>query len=328
MTTLHPLVERLGRRITSLPLWGPPRPHAPGAIEIKEVRDVAYREGASADPIRHRLDLFIPQRRKGYPVVVLVHGGHWTIGDNRSFGLYSSVGSFLASQGIGAVVPNYRLSPLVVHPEHAKDIARAVRWTHDHIAEYGGSPNQIFLMGHSAGGHLVSLLATDPSYLNAEGLSLRDVKGVISVSGIYHIPPGPIEVFLGGRGSRAFRLDEFFPFRGETTRFSILPSVGVPIKVEVYGLVFGNEPKGRTEASPISHAHRGLPPFLILVGEKDLPTLADMAEEFHETLLREGCANRLLQVKNRNHNSLMFSMISPDDPAARAVLEFLGSKGN
>jgi hypothetical protein len=64
------------------------------------------------------------------------------------------------------------------------------------------------------------------------------------------------------------------------------------------------------------------------VGEKDLPTLADMAEEFHEALLREGCASRLLQVKDRNHNSLMFSMIGPEDPAARAVLEFLGSKGN
>jgi len=62
---------------------------------------------------------------------------------------------------------------------------------------------------------------------------------------------------------------------------------------------------------------------LILVAENDLPTLAGMAEEFHQALWREGCAARLLKVPDRNHNSLLFSAITPDDPAARAMLGFL-----
>ena len=323
MTTLHPLVEQLGRRITSIPLWEPPGPPAPGAMEVQEVRDVAYRDGASADPIRHRLDLFLPRGKKGFPVVVLIHGGNWIMGDNRSCGLYSSVGYFLASQGIGAVLPNYRLSPLVVHPEHIKDVARAVRWTRDHIAPYGGNPERIFLLGHSAGGHLVSLLATDATYLKAEGLSSHDLKGIISFSGVYRISPGSMEVFLGGPGSRSFRLDQVYPLRSETGRLPVLPPLGVAIKVDPFGPAFGNDPKGRTDASPVSHVHRGLPPFLILVGDQDLPTLQDMAEEFHKALLREGCTSRLLLVKNRNHNSLLFSAVRPEDPAARAILEFL-----
>src|SRR5262249_46346472 len=151
------------------------------------IRDLAYYDGPDADPYRHRLDLFLPKGRKGFPVVVLVHGGAWIVGDNRCCGLYSSVGEFLASQGIGAVLPNYRLSPQVKHPEHIHDVARAFGWTRNHISEYGGCPDKLFLAGHSAGGHLVALLATDEKYLKAQGLRTADIKGVIAVSGVYRI---------------------------------------------------------------------------------------------------------------------------------------------
>src|SRR5262249_56357633 len=85
-------------------------------------------------------------------------------GDNRCCGLYSAVGEFLARQGIGVVLPNYRLSPEVKHPEHVKDIARAFAWTRAHIAQYGGDPDKIFLAGHSAGAHLVALPSTPRPY--------------------------------------------------------------------------------------------------------------------------------------------------------------------
>ncbi len=181
MTTWHPFLERVRRQVLSMPLWGPAQPPPPGALAVAEVRDVAYRDDAAADPIRHRLDLFLPRGRKGAPVVVVVHGGGWIMGDNRLCGLQSSVGHFLASQGFVAVLPNYRLSPWVKHPEHVKDVARAVRWTRDHIAKHGGNPDRIYLLGHSAGGHLVSLLATDESYLKAEGLGTPDIQGVIAI---------------------------------------------------------------------------------------------------------------------------------------------------
>ena len=132
--------------------------------------------------------MFLPENKKDYPVVVLVHGGGWFIGDNRSAGLYSSVGQFLASQGVGVVLPNYRLWPAVKHPEHAKDVARAVAWTRAHIGKYGGDAQRLFLMGHSAGAHLVALLATDESYLQAEHMKTTDIKGIVAVSGVYRIP--------------------------------------------------------------------------------------------------------------------------------------------
>jgi acetyl esterase/lipase len=311
------------RGVMSLRLWEPIRPQPVGALDVEELPDVAYRDGPQADPIRHRLDLFLPRGKKNFPVVVLVHGGAWVMGDNRCGGLYSSVGHFLASQGYGAVLPNYRLSPTVRHPAHVQDVAGAVAWTRRHIAEYGGDPQRIYLLGHSAGGHLVSLLATDASYLKAEGLTTADIKGVIAVSGVYRIPPGVAEVVLGGRGPHGLRVEQNYPLRGDQGPPLDIPLPGMPVRFDLFGLVFGDDPKERARASPVAHVRRGLPPFLILTAANDLPTQQDNADQFHQALLRADCKSRQLTIERRNHASVLFSAIRPDDPAARAVLDFL-----
>src|SRR2546426_2940784 len=178
--TLLLLAATAPAQIPDLRLWGPAKPPAADALAVEQVRDVAYVKGPQADFFRHRLDLYLPKDKKQFPVVVLVHGGAWVIGDNRCCGLYSTVGEFLASRGIGVVMPNYRLSPWVKHPEHVKDVARAFAWTRANIAKHGGNPEQVFLAGHSAGGHLAALLAADETYLKAEGLKTADVRGVIA----------------------------------------------------------------------------------------------------------------------------------------------------
>jgi acetyl esterase/lipase len=85
------------------------------------------------------------------------------------------------------VIINYRLSPAVQHPAHIQDVARAFAWTVRNIAKYGGRPDQVFICGHSAGGHLVALLATAENYLKAEKLGFENIKGVIAISGVYTI---------------------------------------------------------------------------------------------------------------------------------------------
>jgi acetyl esterase/lipase len=170
-------------------------PPALGAVTTK--RNIPYYDGADADPVKHKLDLFLPAEAKDFPVVLFVHGGAWMIGDKADFGIYAALGRMLASQGIGAVMTNYRLSPQVKHPEHIKDVARAFAWTQQHIAEYGGRSDQLFVSGHSAGGHLVALLATDESWLKAEGRSLKDIRGAVPISGVYRIPPGMFNSVFG-----------------------------------------------------------------------------------------------------------------------------------
>lgn len=315
------LMAFAGCRIPDWPLFGPPQA-AMDAHEVQQIRDVAYHDDAS---YRHRLDIYLPKGKKDFPVVIFVHGGAWMAGDNRCCGLYASVGEFLARQGIGAVMPNYRLSPAVKHPEHAKDIARAIAWTKTHIAEHGGDPGQLFLVGHSAGGHLVALLATDSRYLNDEGMSVADIRGVVGISGVYRIPPGSTDVEIGGSTHLGIRLDEMSPIRGVGTAFDVKgrEKSGLPVSINVFGPAFGDDAEIRRAASPITHVHPALPPFLLLSAEKDLPLLPGMAQEFHQSLLKHGCSSTLLTVEKRNHNSIMFHAVERSDPVARAILEFV-----
>jgi acetyl esterase/lipase len=312
-------------RVTDLPLWGRAESPPTDVCAVERIRGISYCDGPQADADRHKLDLFLPKGKQDYPVVILVHGGAWIMGDNRCCGLYSSVGEFLASQGIAAVLPNYRLSPGVKHPEHIKDLARAFAWTKNHIAEHGGRADEIFLMGHSAGGHLVALLTTDEKYLQAQGCRSTDIKGVIGLSGVYRIPPGKMAVHLGGRSEDSFHLDEMTPLRGTSAASKPAESGGggLPVSVDVFGPVFGEDPAARLAASPLHYVRPGLPPFLFLNAEKDLPLLPKMAEEMHEALLQEGCESHLLRIERRNHNSICFHAVETNDPAAKAILEFI-----
>jgi acetyl esterase/lipase len=275
-------------------------------LEIKSVLDVAYYDGPGADRERHRLDVFYPGEAGKYPVVVLVHGGVWMFGDKDFHGQYREVGKFLARNGIVAVLPNYRLSPRVKHPEHAKDVARAFAWTIKNCAKYGGRPSEVFLAGHSAGGHLAALLATDDTFLKAEGLKRSDVRGVMSVSGVYRIPE--INVNMPAAP-------------GAKMTAGAGPSMGFTLNP--LGSVFGADPKVRREASPLTHVQPGLPPFLIPYADHELPLLAGMAEEFAQALKAKKCEVEVRKISHRTHHNILFRATTPDDPVAAAMLDFI-----
>ena len=153
-----------------------------GNFEVDVIKNVAYYEGADADATRHKLDLYLPKGQKNFPVLIFVHGGAWKSGTKE---LYAPLGKLYAKNGIGTVIINYRLSPAVKHPAHIEDVARAFAWTHKNIAKHGGDPDNIFVSGHSAGGHLVSLLSTNETYLKAQGLGINNIKGTIPLSGVF-----------------------------------------------------------------------------------------------------------------------------------------------
>jgi len=155
---------------------------------LKEIKDIGYYEGDGKDPAKHKLDLFLPQNPHNAPVFFFVHGGAWVQGDKNFFGIYSAMGRLAAQNGMIGVVISYRLSPKVRHPSHAEDVARAISWTTKNIKKYGGDPEKIILCGHSAGGHLVSLIACDQTYLKSEKVDPSCIRGVISISGVYEIP--------------------------------------------------------------------------------------------------------------------------------------------
>lgn len=203
-------------------LAAPVRADEPKKYEVQTVRDLAYYEGKDADPIKHKLDLYLPKDHKDFPVLFFVHGGAWRSGDKNFFGLYAAVGRAFARHGIGTVVTNYRLSPGVQHPAHVEDVARAFAWTQRNVGQYGGRADQLFLCGHSAGGHLVALLASDDRYLKAVGLDRRAIRGVVPISGVYRVPERLFTTVFGSDADAARNASPLTYVRPELPPFLIV----------------------------------------------------------------------------------------------------------
>lgn len=157
---------------------------------IRVIENIPYIQGDGAHPTKHRLDLYLPANKTCFPVLFFVHGGAWIQGDKNFLGIYSAVGKAFAKQGVATVLINYRLSPEVRHPDHARDVAKAFKWTCDHIAEYGGDTERITLCGHSAGGHLVSLLACNQDLQKEVDINPAKIQAVVSLSGVHKIRKG------------------------------------------------------------------------------------------------------------------------------------------
>ena len=144
--------------------------------------DIAY-----GDDPRQTLDLYVPADKAAHaPVVVFFYGGSWQSGDKNG---YRFVGQALASRGLVAVVPDYRLYPPTTFPGFIEDGARAVAWARAHAADYGADPDRLFVSGHSAGAHIGAMLATDGRYLAAAGASIADLAGFVGMAGPYDFLP-------------------------------------------------------------------------------------------------------------------------------------------
>jgi acetyl esterase/lipase len=162
-------------------------------------------------------------------------------------------------------------------------VAGAFAWTCKNIGKYGGRKDHLFLCGHSAGGHLVSLLATDPQYLRAEGHSPSEIRGVCSISGVY----------------RLAHTDSAF------------------------AAPFGKDAGVCKSASPLTHAAGKHPPFLIAYAENDLPQFDDMAEEMAAALKGAGSPVELVKCDRRNHITIVTRFASRADPLNEAFRDFV-----
>ena len=136
---------------------------------------------------RHKLDIYTPEKPTGKdPVVVFFMGGNWVKGERNDFAF---VGRALASRGYVVVVPDYRLYPEVKYPDFLDDSAQAVAWTAREIGAFGGDPQRLYVMGHSAGAYNAAMVALDPQYLARQGMKPSALRGWIGMAGPYDFMP-------------------------------------------------------------------------------------------------------------------------------------------
>ena len=158
--------------LACLPAFG----FAQGYTTVNDVPYVSQNETDMYRKERCKLDVYYPEGVKNFPTIVWFHGGGLESGNK-------SVPEQFKEMGIAVVAVNYRLYPKVKNPGYIEDAAQAVAWTLQHIAEYGGNPNRVYVSGHSAGGYLALILATDKKWMEAYGADCDKVRCYLPVSG-------------------------------------------------------------------------------------------------------------------------------------------------
>jgi acetyl esterase/lipase len=218
----------------------------------------------SVEPMPVTSVLVASDARVGTRVVVFLYGGAWR-GGSRDY--YRFVGEALASQGLVVVIPDYRVYPEVQFPVFNADAARAVRWVRDNIAGYGGNPDDIVLLGHSAGAHIAALLVTDQHYLAAAGVPSAAIRGFVGLAGPYGIDP------------RAYRITRG-PFA----------TVGDP-----------------AEAQPTAQVTGGEPPMLLLHGDADGTVWPVNSLALAERVNAAGGAARMIGYPDLGHIGILLA---------------------
>ena len=264
--------------------------------DLMLIKDIPYVEQPHN---RQVLDVHAPSGAKNLPVVFWIHGGGWQGGDKTSVQLKPQA---FVDKGFVFVSTNYRLLPEVDMETIVHDIAKAIRWTHEHVAEYGGDPNRMLVMGHSAGAQLAALICTDDRYLKAEGITLGNIKGCVPVDGDTFDVPAIIEV--------------------AETRCRVH---GLPLPKFGHRLKFGNDPKKHQELSAVMHVakEKSIPPFLIL-HVADHPDTTAQAQRLGNVLNEAGIRATLFGGRDTTHSRINENLGQPDDPATKALFEFVG----
>jgi len=260
-------------------------------------RNIPYAEPANE---RQELDVYSPENAKDLPVVIWIHGGGWQTGDKSS--VQGKPKAFV-DQGFVFVSTNYRLLPDVDMGTIIRDVAKSIRWVHDHIAEHGGDPKRLLVMGHSAGAQLAALICTDERYLKAEGLSLDIIKGCVPVDGDTFDVPAIIETAETRR------------------RVHGQPQVKLGHREK-----FGNDPEKHRDFSAVTHVAKGksIPPFLILhVAEH--PDTTAQAQRLGAVLKDAGVPVTVFGAKETTHSKINENLGLSDDPSTKALFEFVGA---
>ncbi len=257
---------------------------------VEAFLNIPYADPPLEGGTKHQLDIYHPIGETNTPVLIFIHGGAWKQGDKN---IYMELGNtFSGYYRVTTVVANYVLSSdpwNAVFPEHIQDVANAFSWVYDHIDEYGGDPENIYLFGQSAGAHLVSLLGTDSNYLTTHNLSLEKIKGIVAMSGAYEL----YDLAAWPNNPNGLNASEVLEYKA------------------LFALVFGNWEKGTLDAySPQEFIKMNQPAIRIIALNEtdsfhDMPGFSIQANNFYSSILALNGPFVELKILNENDIPLL-----------------------
>jgi acetyl esterase/lipase len=254
----------------------------PKSQSVNEHLNLSY----GPDP-KQVLDVVSSRKCKNSPVIVFAHGGSWRWGQKD---YHRTIGQQFAKSGIVFTTIDYRLYPDVRFPSFPQDVALSVQWVRENISKYGGDRNKIFLMGHSAGAHSVSLVGLDSTYLQELGGDLDWIKGVIPMACPFEFDP-----------SKEFLYRDLFPRDLDATKL-------MPMGIELKG---------------------DIPSFFIMQGGLDPIIRNELALEFASKVEKAGGRAQVKLYRTHGHFSLVRRTTSWHiwpSPLLKDVVSFIESE--
>jgi acetyl esterase/lipase len=255
---LAALLGGVAAACSPLSLYNRLAPRDAGAHKVAQ--DIAF----GADP-RQRLDVYRPKGAVKPPVIIFIYGGSWASGKRQDYGFMANV---FAARGYVTLVPDYRLVPKVRFPAFIDDGAAAVAWATKNAATYGADPEQIFLIGHSAGAYNAAMLGLDASYLKNAGVDASHIRGIIGLSGPY----------------------DFYPF-------------DVQASIDAFG-----QTEKPLATQPISYVRADAPPMLLLHGAADKTVGPHNSRSLDEKLRGVGAAVTTKIYPKLSHSGLLLTL--------------------
>jgi len=250
------------------------------------VRDLAY-----GPDVRHRLDVYAPERPPAAaPILLVFHGGGFVRGDKSE---RENAGLCFAREGFVTVVPNYRLGPTHHWPAGALDVVAALDWARMHAPEHGGDAQRIWLLGESAGAAHVATATLLRRFQPETGLA---IAGAVLISGVYNVHLERLARAQFGVSTPDPRNEPYFG-----RDFERYPAMSVVEQVD---------------ARPF--------PLLITYAERDLLQMQVQAGElFARLVTRHGFAPELGVIRSHNHLSQVYAINTGDQSLTQPVLRFL-----
>lgn len=258
---------------------------------MKSVKNISYADVSAGDydSLRHKLDIYC-SGGGGEEVLVFIHGGSWSQGHKD---LYSALGEIMAEKGIVTVLINYRLAPAVMYEEMAMDCASAVKWVHENIHKFGGNKEKIFLMGHSAGGHLSALITLNPEFFAKLGIS-NPVKGCILLD--------------------AFGLNIHTLLREHQTPYNYL-----------LHQVFTDKAEEWERGSPANFITGNKVPFYVFAGDRTYPFIMLDNGMFVEKMEKAKGPLKWEVVSGKSHYQMIAQMENPNNKLYGKITDFMRS---
>jgi acetyl esterase/lipase len=257
-----------------------------GGVKIE--KDLAYADKGE----RNLLDIYYNDKnKKSQDVIVFIHGGSWRSGAKDN---YWFLGRNFVKKGKVFVAINYPLAPEYQYESMAYDCAKAIKWVKESISKYGGNPDRIFVMGHSAGGHLAALINQDPKYF-AKVEVKNPIKGVIL--------------------NDAFGLNIYQYLKIQiNTDDKYVPG---------FLQVFSNDEKEWENASPMFTVQNINNPYIMFAGSKTYESIQVQTPVFYQELKNKNKTAYFEVIKGKRHIGMITQMIFGCNKMYDKILDFI-----